>query len=127
MGRTWPNLDAERVPMPGYYWNERLKKLARLQPGEKLPRNDGWIFFAAEHEGTSSEIARRLFDAYPDMTVNEFTYTTRTPLGRRLPIGDHPERVPPWTAFVAGVGAGVLLFAILRSWVAAPGRLGWTR
>lgn len=127
MGRTWPNLDAERVPMRGYYWNERLKKLARLQPGEKLPRNEGWTFFAAEHEGTSSEIARRLFDAYPKMTVNEFTYTTRTPLDRRLPIGDHPQRIRPWTAFIAGLGVGALGLALARSWIAARGRFGWMR
>lgn len=127
MGRTWPNLDAERVPMRGYYWNERLKKLARLQPGEKLPRNRGWVFFAGEHEGSSSEIARRLFDAYPEMQVNDFTYTTRTPLDRRLPIGDHPGERRRWTAFLAGMGAGAIALGLFLSASSRRRRFEWRR
>ena len=29
MGKTFPNLSAERVDRPGYYFNDRLCKLAR--------------------------------------------------------------------------------------------------
>lgn len=108
MGRTWPNIDAETVRTPGYYWNENLRKLARLQVGEKLPRHVGpWEFVAREHEGSSSEITRRLFDRYPGMDVNDFTYTTTSPLPRRLPMGDPPPRRPAWRRavfLVAGVG-----------------------
>ena len=40
---------------PGYYFNARLCKLARLQEGEKLPNRVGaWEFIADEHEMTSS-------------------------------------------------------------------------
>lgn len=124
MGRTWPNLDAERVPRPGYYWNERLRKLARLGAGEKLPRNEGWVFYAAEGEGSSSQIARRLFDSYPGMTTNEFTYTTTTPLGRRLPIGDHPKRLHPLPAFAAGFVLGAVLTASWGLMVGKSGRAG---
>ena len=94
MGRTWPNVDAETVVNPGYYWNERLKKLARLQAGEKLPNGVGpWEMVAHEGEASSSQVTRRLFDRYPGMNINEFTYTTTSPLPRRLPMGDPPTRV----------------------------------
>ena len=104
MGLTWPNLDARTVTTPGYYWSEKWKKLARLSAGEKLPRQVAWEFLAGEGEGSSSQIARRLFDRYPDMDVNEFTYTTTTPLDRRLKIGDPPasrlSRAVRWGAVI---------------------------
>lgn len=123
MGRTWPNLDADPVERPGYYWNERLRKLARLQLGEKLPRQVGpWEFVAAEHEATSSQVARRLFDRYPGMTLDEFTYTTTTPLDRRLPIGDHPRGAGKVGARAALLALGALALASLGC--AAAGRRG---
>ena len=89
MGRTWPNVDAETVVEPGYYWNERLKKLARLSIGEKLPHGVGpWEMVARQGEMSSSQVARAIFDRYPHLNVNEFTYTTTSPLPRRLPMGD---------------------------------------
>ena len=82
MGRTWPNVDAMAVVQPGYYWSERLRKLARLQVGEKLPRHvGGWELIAKEGEATSSQVARRLFNRYPRMKgARLFTYTTTSPL-----------------------------------------------
>ena len=114
MGRTWPNVDGETVVEPGYYWNERLRKLARLQVGEKLPRKGGpWEMIAAEGEMSSSQVARLIFDRHPHLTVNEFTYTTTSPLNRRLPIGDHPRQGPAVLAvilaFAAGWGAAAML------------------
>lgn len=111
MGLTWPNLDATAVTTPGYYWNEKWKKLARLGVGEKLPRSVDWEFIAHERDASSSQVARRIFDRYPQMTKNEFTYTTTTPLDRRLPIGDPPastRTVVGWAlvASAALVGAG---------------------
>src|SRR4051794_9901023 len=94
MGRTWPNMDAETVVEPGYYWNLHLRKLARLQIGEKLPYGVGpWEMVAGEGQLSSSQVARLLFDRYPKMNVNDFTYTTTSPLPRRLPMGDRP-RIP---------------------------------
>lgn len=110
MGLTWPNLDATPVTVPGYYWNAKWKKLARLGVGEKLPRVVDWEFIAHEREASSSEVARRLFDRYPQMTKNEFTYTTTTPLERRLPIGLPPPSTAAtvgWVLLAASVCVGV--------------------
>lgn len=115
MGRTWPNLDADRVETPGYYWNERMLKLARLQAGEKLPRHVGrWEFIAHDRELTSSQVARIIFDRHPDLDVNDFTFTTTSPLDRRLPMGD---RAPSGAralgvlaaTFLSGLATGVWL------------------
>ncbi len=116
MGRTWPNLKADKVDVAGYYWNERLSKLARLQVGEKLPRKPGrWEFIAHDHDGSSSEIVRRVFDRYPGMNINEFTFTVRSPLGRRLPIGDRRGvRALGWMGSLAAVAltcAGIVWVA----------------
>jgi hypothetical protein len=107
MGRTWPNVDAETVTTAGYYWNEHLRKLARLSVGEKLPKHVGrWEFLAHQHEASSSEVARRIFDRYPHLEINDFTYTTTSPLPRRLPMGDPPTH---WMAVIAGLlGVGTL-------------------
>lgn len=110
MGLTWPNLDARPVTTPGYYWSAKWKKLARLSAGEKLPRHVEWEFLAPDGEASSSQIARRLFDRYPSMDINEFTYTTTTPLDRRLKIGDPP--VARWRTalqWAAVVGAAIAL------------------
>ncbi len=115
MGRTWPNVDATTVRTPGYYWNERLKKLARLSAGEKLPHGVGpWQLIAHEHEGSSSEVTRRIFDRHPGLAINDFTYTTTSPLPRRLPMGDPPRR-RPLAAVSVLIGAGALLLALARA------------
>jgi hypothetical protein len=119
MGLTWPNLDGETVVEPGYYWSERLRKLARLQVGEKLPRRVGpWEMVAPEGQLSSSQVARMIFDRYPGLKVNDFTYTTTSPLARRLPMGDPPlalsglQRIGPLAlAFVTG---GLLAWLGLR-------------
>ncbi len=115
MGRTWPNVDAETVRTPGYYWNERLKKLARLGPGEKLPHGVGpWELVSHEHEGSSSQVARRIFDRHPGLDINDFTYTTTSPLPRRLPMGDPPRR-RPLLAISLFLGVGAFLVMLARS------------
>ncbi len=105
-------MDAETVVEPGYYWSERLRKLARLQIGEKLPRHVGpWEMVAPEGALSSSEVAREIFRRYPTLDINDFTYTTTSPLPRRLPMGDPPR---------ARVTAGVALFlgGLLCGWFA---------
>ena len=93
MGKTFPNLAAERVERPGYYFNERLCKLARLHQGQKLPAKVGaWLFIADEDELTSSQVVRKLMDLRPDIDLDHLTYTVRSPLDRRLPLGDPPRR-----------------------------------
>ncbi len=119
MGRTWPNVDAETVIEPGYYWNAHLRKLARLGIGEKLPKHVGaWEMVAPEGEKSSSEVARQIFDRYPNLDINDFTYTTTSPLGPRLPIGDYPPRrraLVIGTAILGGVALGaVAVWAIMR-------------
>jgi hypothetical protein len=92
MGRSFPNLSAERVDKPGYYFNARLCKLARLQEGEKLPNKAGlWEFIAAEHEMTSSQVVRKLLDLKPGIDPQHLTYTVKSPLDRRLPLGEPPR------------------------------------
>lgn len=119
MGLTWGNLDGETVVEPGYYWNARLRKLARLQIGEKLPRRVGpWEMLAAEGEMSSSQVARMIFDRYPGLTVNDFTYTTTSPLNRRLPMGDPPQTRLGRVIGLA-IGAG-LVGACLASWSRRP-------
>jgi hypothetical protein len=124
MGRTWPNMDGETIVEPGYYWNEKLKKLARLQIGEKVPRHVGpWEMVAGEGDESSSQIARRLFDRYPNMDINEFTYTTTSPLPRRLPMGDRPF-VSPAVSLAVGLAGLLALGASIAWWLSsrAPAR-----
>ncbi len=114
MGRTWPNLAADPVKEAGYYWNERLSKLARLQVGEKLPRKPGhWELVAHEGEGSSSQVAGRLFQRYPGMSLNELTFTVRSPLGRRIPLGDRRAARAIWF-LAAGAAALALGMEIAR-------------
>lgn len=89
MGRTFHNLAARRVEQPGYYFNEKLCKLARLHVGQKLPTKAGnWLYIAGESEMTSSQVVRKLMDMRPDVDIQHLTYTVRTPLDRRLPLGE---------------------------------------
>jgi len=123
-------MDGETVVEPGYYWNVKLKKLARLGVGEKLPKKVGpWEMVAREGEMSSSEVARRLFDRYPEMSINEFTYTTTSPLPRRLPMGDRPMLSPRW-ALALGFAGVFALGACLTWWFSqrnAPPRIRWER
>ena len=89
MGKTFPNLEAVRIDRAGYYFNERLCKLARLQVGQKLPSKVGpWEFIAGEHEMTSSQVVRKLLDHKPGIDPQQLTYTVRSPLDRRRPLGE---------------------------------------
>jgi len=104
MGRTFPNLKAERVERPGYYFNAKLVKLARLQEGEKLPLKVGpWEFIADDHEMTSSQVVRKLLDMKPGIDPQQLTYTVRSPLDRRFPIGEPPKKQWLRTIMIAGV------------------------
>ena len=88
MGKTFANLTAERVEKPGYYFNAKLCKLARLDQGDKLPTKVGpWEFVADEHELSSSQVVRKLLDMKPGIDPQSLTYTVHSPLDR-LPIGE---------------------------------------
>jgi len=92
MGRTFPNLDATRITQGGYYFNEHLMKLARLSVGEKLPNHVGpWEFLAPDHAMSSSEVVDRLRRERPRLDFSRLTYTVRSPLDRRLPLGTPPR------------------------------------
>ena len=104
MGKTFPNLTAERVERPGYYFNAKMCKLARLQEGEKLPTKVGmWEFIADEHEMTSSQVVRKLLDMKPGIDPQHLTYTVRSPLDRRLPLGEAPKSKWLKRMMIAGV------------------------
>jgi hypothetical protein len=93
MGRTFPNLDAERVTQAGYYFSPRLLKLARLHVGAKLPVRGGpWEFVIGDGAMSSSEVVHRLRREYPDLNWKRFTYTVKSPLGRRIPLGVAPRQ-----------------------------------
>jgi hypothetical protein len=108
MGRTFPNVDAVRVTRAGYYFNPKLMKLARLSVGEKLPHHVGpWEFVAAEHELSSSEVVAALRHERPDLDFRKLTYTVRSPLERRFPIGPSPQLLLARYALVALVALAV--------------------
>jgi len=92
MGRTFPNLDAVRVTVAGYYFNAKLMKLARLSVGEKLPHHVGpWEFVAPERTMSSSEVVAALRRERPRLDFRRLTYTVRSPLECRFPIGPSPR------------------------------------
>ena len=69
------------MPTRGYYFAPRHHKLARLRPGDRLPRHMGpWEFVARDDEGTTSEILQRLKDRYPSLDPYRLTYATSTPV-----------------------------------------------
>ena len=104
MGKTFGNLAAKRVVEPGYYFNEKLCKLARLHVGQSLPTKVGaWLFLANESEMTSSQVVRKLMDLRPDIDIQHLTYTVRSPLDRRLPLGEGPRA--RWLKRLAIAGA----------------------
>ena len=86
MSKSFANLDAELIEKPGYYFNDRLCKLARLQAGQKVPDKLGcWEFIAGEHELSSSQVVRKLLDMKPGIDPQQLTYTVHSPLERRVP------------------------------------------
>ena len=108
MGRTFPNLDAERVTQAGYYYNHKLVKLARLSVGEKLPNHVGpWEFVAPEHAMSSSQVVERLRRTYPELDLSRLTYTVRSPLDRRFALGE-----PPRVRMMKFAAVGVLCLAV---------------
>ena len=110
MGKTFPNLSAERVERAGYYFNNELCKLARLHTGDKLPTKVGpWEFIAEEHEMSSSQVVRKLLDMKPLIDPQQLTYTVKSPLDRRLPLGEPKRRVARALFLIAL--AGVCLYA----------------
>ncbi len=112
MGKTFPNLSAERVEKPGYYFNEKLCKLARLHEGDKLPNKVGaWELIADAHELSSSQVVRKLLDMKPGIDPQHLTYTVRSPLDRRLPLGEPTKSRWLRSLFFAAafIGAGVWL------------------
>jgi hypothetical protein len=116
MGRTFPNLDAVRVTQAGYYFNEKLMKLARLSRGEKLPNHVGpWEYLAPEHALSSSQVVDRLRRERPHLDWRRLTYTVRSPLDRRLPLGVPPQAEHLRFAVVAGLAlaAGMVLGRML--------------
>jgi hypothetical protein len=81
MGRHYPDIHADPVKQGGYYYSKRYNKLARLRPGDRLPRHMGpWEFVASEGEGTSSEILSRLRTLHPGLDPYRLTFTTSTPV-----------------------------------------------
>lgn len=117
MGRTFPNLDAVRVTQAGYYFNEKLMKLARLSVGEKLPNGVGpWEFIAVDHSMSSSQVVDRLRKDRPGLDFDRLTYTVRSPLDRRLPLGEPPQvRFAKMAAIAVGFLAAGLFMARLRT------------
>lgn len=81
VGRHFPDLLGDPVPTHGYYFAPRHHKLARLRPGDRLPRHMGpWEFVARDDEGTSSEILQRLIERHPNLDPYRLTYATSTPV-----------------------------------------------
>ena len=113
MGKTFANLTADRVERAGYYFNDELCKLARLHPGDKLPTKVGpWEFIAEEHEMSSSQVVRKLLDMKPGIDPQQLTYTVKSPLDRRLPLGE-PRHPVLRALFLIGL-AGVCVYAGMR-------------
>lgn len=51
------------------------------------------------------------------MNVNDFTYTVTSPLGRRLPLGDHPLLARPF--LLAGWALALVSVGAAGAWLAA--------
>ncbi len=80
VGRHYPDLHGDPVLRHGYYYAPRYHKLARLRPGDRLPRHMGpWEFIAADEEGTTSEILQLLLERHPRLDPYRLTYATSTP------------------------------------------------
>lgn len=112
MGRHYPDLQADPVRQPGYYYSRKYTKLARLRPGDKLPRHMApWEFVARDDEGTSSEVLQRLKEMHPDLDPYRLTFTTTTPVDMR-----HMERTrQARTLTYVLVAAGALALGL---WIA---------
>ena len=110
MGRHYPNLEADPVQQPGYYFSGKFNKLARLQLGEKLPRHMGpWEFVARDGEATSSQVLQRLKEAHPDLDAYRLTFTTTTPVDMQHMTAQRARRFLGYAVFaLAAVGLGLL-------------------
>lgn len=110
MGRHYPNLDADPVQQPGYYFSQKYSKLARLQLGEKLPRHMGpWEFVARDGENTSSQVLQKLKEAHPDLDAYRISFTTTTPVDMQYMTTQRLKRYVGYAAFaLAAVGIGLL-------------------
>lgn len=115
MGRHYPDVDADPVPAHGYYYSSRFRKLARLKPGDKLPRHMGpWEFIARDTEGSSSEILQRLRDLHPELDPYRLTFTTSTPIDPRHLSRSRTGRKFRYAATVlVALGAGFTLRRLL--------------
>ena len=112
MGRTFPNFEGRRVDQAGYYFSLPLSKLARLGVGEKLPNRGGpWAFIAPEHAMTSSQAMQEVLRRFPEVERARLSYTVRTPLGTRFPLGETP-RAHLAALITAAAGALLLGWAL---------------
>lgn len=118
MGRHYPDLEADPVLEHGYYYSARYRKLARLKPGDKLPRHMGpWEFIARDDEGSSSEVLERLRRRHPNLDPYRLTFTTSTPVDpRHLSRSRSARRRRYFMAITVALGLGWALRQIL------PGR-----
>lgn len=112
MGRHYPDVVADPVPMRGYWYSPKYRKLARLKLGDKLPRHMGpWEFLAGDDEGSTSEILQRLRDKYPGLDPYRLTYTTSTPVDPKRMASTRKMRKVGYLLSFAGVVALAYLVA----------------
>lgn len=72
------------VAHAGYYFNEKLGKLARLRKGGRLPLDAGpWVFLAPEGVLSSTEVVHDLLESFPELDPRRLTYASRSPHDRR--------------------------------------------
>lgn len=111
MGRHYPDIHADPVKTHGYYYSKKSNKLARLKPGDKLPRHMGpWEFIARDDEGTSSEVLQKLRRLHPEIDPYRLSFATSTPVDMPRLARMRNLRRLRWAALgVAVLGAGLWL------------------
>lgn len=111
MGRHYPDIPADPVKQPGYYYSRKAHKLARLDVGDKLPRHMGpWEYIAREDEGTSSEILQRLRQMYPSIDPYRLSFATSTPIDIGYMARRRMARIGGWVvAAAAALAFGLLV------------------
>lgn len=116
VGRHFPDLLGDPVQTHGYYYAPRRNKLARLKPGDRLPRHMGpWEFVARDDEGSSSEILQKLRDRYPNLDPYRLTYATSTPVDPlHLAKTRRARRVGYWLVFAVTLGLSLLALGFPR-------------
>lgn len=116
VGRHYPNLHGDPVPTHGYYFSSSFQKLARLKPGDRLPRHMGpWEFLARDEEGSSSEILQRLRDRHPEVDPYRLSFATSTPVDpRHLLRTRRARRLGYWAVFGATMGLALLALGFPR-------------